>query len=199
MDLSSTLRPESASNRSDPMGHSAFDNLFSSTLHPEAAYYTNVAMDYLNEIEEMKDKFGECSDTVQTMKEKVFVLRQGVDKYKSQIVQLKDAALEKEREIALLRAQLKNRGLDMSSPVDLGKIELQVKALEKQIQFETQRYNQTGRYQNIEMSINNVRNVFSFVLHELNKANAQNVSVESILRTLLTLEVKFLFLNSIKF
>jgi chromosome segregation ATPase len=172
------------------MEHSAFDDIFSSTLTGEKTNYADDAMQYLHELYEMKDKFEECTESVEQLRKHVSLLYQAVDKFKAQISILRNHLHEKDREIASLRAQLQKQGFDWT-PVDLGKIEIQVKVLEKQIKLDTEKFHRTGKYPNIEQSINSVRNIFDTVLNELNKANAENQNVESMLKTLLTLEVNY--------
>lgn len=179
------------------MNHSNFDDVFSSTLNADTAYMTDAAMQYLSELEEMKDKFGECTESLKEMKKHISLIYEAVEKYKAQISILWSHVHEKDREIASLRSQLKKGGANWSS-TDLGKIEIQVKVLTNQIKIETERFHRTGNYANIEQSINNVRNLFNIVLDELNKLNAENRSVGSILQTLVTLEVNLIFLFLIK-
>lgn len=177
------------------MNNSDFDNMFSSTLNQDAAYYTDTAMNYLAELEDLKDRFVECSKSLRDHQTHIDQIYQAVNKYKTIISVQKAHLFEKDREIASLRAQLQKQGVNWS-PVDLREIEFKVKALEQRIKLETEHYHKTGRYSSIEQTINEVRHLFNNILQELNKANAQNQSVESLLRTLLTLEVNFLFLKN---
>lgn len=170
------------------MEHSQFDKLFSSTMTPELALYTDAAMNYLSELEFAKEKFEECSELAENLKKQVAILYQSTNKYKEHIKHLQLVIQDKNREISSLRSQIGNGDLKF---VDLDLIGYRVKALEERIKVDTEKYHRSGKYSNIEQTINDVRNLFNVVLFQLNKANAENLTVESYLKTLMTLDVSF--------
>lgn len=170
------------------MEHSEFDKLFSSTMTPESALYTDAAMEYLSDLEVMKEKFEECSESAENLKKQVAILYQSTNKYKDHIKHLQLIIQDKNREISSLRSQVQSVGVN-SQFFDFDQIGHKVKALETQIKVDTEKYHRTGKYSNIEQTINDVRNLFNAILLQLNKANAENLTVESYLKTLMTLDV----------
>lgn len=166
----------------------AFDDIFNQKSNDDGSYYTEAAMQYLNDFEEMREKFEYCMEKYLQIKQAVKSLKELTEKYKSQNRNLKLMLEEKNQQIGGLLTRLKYYE-GSKNRLTINEVEAQVNALISQIKVYIEHYKKTGTFDNINEVINDVRTLFNMTLIELNVLNSENKEVSGILNTLTSLEV----------
>lgn len=175
------------------MANDTFDRLFNDIGDEQenAGYYADSAMQYLTNIDELEGRLGECHQKVR-MNQQIIAEKYELERdYENTINSLKQTLKVKNQEINRLRLAIrsKNRGRVMN-PEEL---EVKMNTFLSQCTRDAENYKRTGRFNNLETSINKVREFFNIFLAELNELNSGNRNVLGVLDTLIRLEVKFLF------
>lgn len=166
-------------------------DLFNKTLNNDEAFYADAAMQYLSDLEEMKDKIEFCMQKYAESKEISKKLRDISEKLRGQNQSLKLSLEEKNLQIQELSNRLSNYEGNKKR-VTLIDLVTKVNAFTKEIKVYTERYKKTGSFDNINEVINNVRKLFNMALIELNILNSENKEVAGILNTLASLEVNLI-------
>lgn len=167
----------------------AFEDIFNQG-GDDAGYYTDAAMQYLNEIDDLKEKFEDCYSKYLKNKHELNMLNEVVGSYQQQIQNLKVALQHRNGQIEGL---LKRLEYYEGSNIRLATAEIvkRVSALSSQIRTYIEHYKKTGKFDRIDEVISNVRSLFNMALVELNVLNSENQEIGGILKTLISLEVKY--------
>lgn len=154
-----------------------FDKLFDEEKE-DIGYYQDVAMQYLTEIEDLKEKLSDCSERLKTNHTMHVVQKEREEHY--------------ERTIANLQAELRiRRNAEFSQNFNPLELENRVKGFTDHIRNDIESFQKTGKFDGIDRSINEVRDIFNVFLAELNRLNANNRDVFGTLETLMRLDVGF--------
>lgn len=152
----------------------AFEDIFNQGANKDEGYYTDAAMHYLNDFEELKDKFDDCYAKYL--------------KTKQEMNKLNKVVQQQARQIENLLIRLENYEGN-NTRMATTEIVTRVTALSSQIRAHIENYKRTGKFDRIDEVINNVRSLFNMALVELNILNSENQEIGGILKTLISLEV----------
>jgi len=151
-----------------------FDKMFKND-EEDTGYYQDAAMQYLHEIEELKEKLDDCFDRIKNNRQKLAVQMEREEFYKQKI-----ASLTAELDLA-------RRGINQSfDPIQM---QHRVTKFTELIKGDIDTFQRTGQFVDIDNSINEVRDLFNIFLAELNSLNANNRDVIGTLETLVLLDV----------
>lgn len=152
----------------------SFDKMFKND-EEDIGYFQDAAMQYLHEIEELKEKLDDCFDRIKNNRQKMSVLMEREELYKQKI-----AALTAELDLA-------RRGINQSfDPIQM---QQRVTKFTELIKGDIDTFQRTGQFADIDNSINKVRELFNIFLAELNSLNANKRDVIGTLETLVLLDV----------
>ena len=152
----------------------SFDKMFKND-EEDIGYFQDAAMQYLHEIEELKEKLDDCFDRIKNNRQKMSVQMEREEFYKQKI-----AALTAELDLA-------RRGINHS--FDQIQMQHRVTKFTELIKGDIDTFQRTGQFADIDNSINEVRDLFNIFLAELNSLNANNRDVIGTLETLVLLDV----------
>lgn len=175
------------------------------------AYNIDLAMKYLAEIEEITQEVEECGHNLQIEKtqrvklaeaevrnnSELKMLRHEIDARDFEITRLHNA-LGHVREVGMKKlVQYEPRSIP---PHTKANITHKVRFLVEHIHQDQQRFKLTGKYENIDERIQEIRKFFNAMLKQLNDCNVRNQDVKKTLQAMRSLDVRksFIFQNSIK-
>lgn len=169
----------------------------------EAAYFADTAMQYLSEIDDLKDEVANCSDRVDDEKKKQKVLRQTILETGGVISDLSRQLEQKDIVIKQLRSAVKSTSRPqlnrpMTPFVNPDEVTLRSRFIIQKIQEDIDEYKAIGHYENVEERITEVRNVFNLVMNQLFELHSSNKSVTKTLKALTELNESEVFLRNIK-
>ncbi|CAG9801749.1 unnamed protein product [Chironomus riparius] len=154
----------------------SFDKMFKND-EEDIGYYQDAAMQYLHEIEELKEKLHDCFDRIKTNRQMMSAQQEREEFY--------------EQKIESLTAELARMGRNQpSQSFNPAQMEQRVRNFTESIKIEIETFQRTGQFADIDNSINEIRELFNIFLAELNNLNAQNRDVIGTLETLVLLDVR---------
>jgi septal ring factor EnvC (AmiA/AmiB activator) len=178
------------------MNNKEFDSMFDFSEHDVEG--SSTAYDYLVELEDLKDTLNECYQNTNANRRIIGEQTDTLREYEIRMKQLNDQLKSKNQEINKLRHELKSkrRGVSAGPPpqnynMPTAELEKEVKIFLNRCAANVNEYNRTGRFNNIDQSINKVREFFNILLEELNRLNSGNRDVMGVLQSLISLEVGF--------
>lgn len=149
--------------------------------------FDEIAMEYLTEVNELQDDVAMCKQELKEEKLKNLDL-------KAQNKLLKDLVRNLKYE---LRQEKESGGTQLRvGHVDPGEISFKTKMLIRKIHEQHGEYLQTGKHENIEENIAELRGLFNLVLVQLNELNSKNKAVTRTLESLTKLDVKQIYFLS---
>lgn len=149
--------------------------------------FDEIAMEYLTEVNELQDDFAMCKQELKEEKLKNLDV-------KAQNKLLKDLVRNLKYE---LRQEKESGGTQLRvGHVDPGEISFKTKMLIRKIHEQHGEYLQTGKHENIEENIAELRGLFNLVLVQLNELNSKNKAVTRTLESLTKLDVKQIYFLS---
>lgn len=159
--------------------------------------FDEIAMDYLTEIEELKDNVTVCRQRLREDKLQKLELKADNEKLKDIVRNLKSELRQKNEDISRLKDQVRNASHGKSGQIqprvphlDPAEISFKTKMLIRKIHEQHGEYLKTGTHENIDQNIAEVRGLFNMVLNLLNELNLKNKAVTRTLESLTKLDVK---------
>lgn len=158
----------------------SFDKMFKKD-DEDIGYYQDTAMQYLHDIEELKEQLDDCFNRIKTNRQMMSAQKEREEFY--------------EQRIAALTAELAKMGINQPSQTfNVAEMERRVSTFTELIKGDIETFQRTGQFADIDNSINEIRELFNIFLAELNNLNSQNRDVIGTLETLILLDVRiFLF------
>ena len=153
----------------------SFDKMFKN--EEDIGYYQDAAMQYLHEIEELKEQLDDCFERIKTNRQMMSAQKEREEFY--------------EQKIAALTTELARMGVNQpSQSFNPAEMEQRVRNFTEMIKIDIETFQRTGQFADIDNSINEIRELFNIFLAELNNLNAQNRDVIGTLETLVLLDVR---------
>lgn len=169
------------------MADDAFEDIFNQGGYNEG-YYTDTAMQYLSDFEEIKEKFENCYAKYLKHKKDINKLKEIVATYQREVQNLKVVLQKREKHIEGLLSRLE---CCEGNKFRLSTAELlnRVSSLSNTIRNYIEHYKKTGKFDKIDEVISSVRSLFNMALVELNILNSENQEIGGVLKILVSLEV----------
>lgn len=164
----------------------------------------DLAMEYLSEITELKDSLEACHQKL--VKENTFrrATQNLWDQQRDKIAKLRAEVIDKDEEIGILKSKIRELSTRDSSKlqppsrltskfVDPDEITFKTRTLLIQIHQDHEEYQRTGKHENIDERIAEVRRLFNLLLLQLNDLNQKNKAVTRTLDALTKLDVRKIY------
>lgn len=160
----------------------------------DSGYHADIAMQLLLEIEELNDEIAKCSESLENEKRIQQLLTSVLLQIEEDCDGFSVELVKKNDEIKRLKAKLNMKNnMDATNlrtnHVNPDEITLKIRFVLQQIQIDHHSYQETGKFENINERINEVRGVFNLLLKQLYDLNSQNKLVTRTLDGLKKLDV----------
>lgn len=183
----------------------SFDDILSSSRSGDDPEYHAEAevFEYIEEISQLEDKIAKCSAEREAAQRQQEVLKMMMGNDAKEVLKLRNELSAKDEEIKQLKIQLTfSKQHQSPSKITTTRIKPEeitdrVHLLERRIITDRNHYQQSGKYDNLEQRISEVRQLFNQLLLQLNELNSQNKCVTRTLQCLMQLDVKLLFSFSV--
>lgn len=179
------------------MDHNEFDQIFNSTTNN-----IEEAFQYLEEIDELKENLDDCLQRARMNKKIIIEQSSSMRDLELTIENLNQQLKKKNQQINFLRIELKNarggkntRSQSVTRNISTKQLEIEVQDFLNECSVNVNEFARTGIFNDLEQSINKLREFFDKLLDELIQLNSQNRNVLGILEALMSIEVyKILYL-----
>ena len=159
-------------------------------------HFEEIAMDYLMEINDLKDDVATCHHKLKEEKIQKLDMKTQNQNLRDLVRNLKYELRQKTEDINVLKEDARNAFLRKPGEtqprmvhVDPGDISFKTKLLIRKIHEQHGEYLKTGQQENIDENIAEVRELFNLVLIQLNELNSKNKAVTRTLESLTKLDV----------
>lgn len=159
-----------------------------------------VSSQYLNEINQLKEKLAHCSERIKSVRETQEIYKNIASRDNAQIERETQKLEDNQVKINSLKSRLNH--ILASDPnqlhlptthVDPDLITFKARNLMREITQDNEAAQRTGRYVNVNARIAEVRKLFNLYLIQLEDLNKQNRMVAGVLECLINLDVNYSF------
>lgn len=161
----------------------------------------DVALDYLAQIEELKEEVAECAHKLKIEKTQRSKLAEAEVRNTSELKMLRHEIDARDFDIKRLSnalSQVRSAGLRKlvhyeprkPQPHSKANVTHKVRILVEHIEQDQQNYKLTGKYENIDERILEIRKFFNAMLKQLNECTSNNHEVKKTLKAMQSLDVR---------